>query len=114
MVRRQLPDLGCRRAAAIREEDLALADAARVDRQLARCRMRGVVLVVEARPDLAERDPGRLTRPATVDQLRLDRQHVPDGLDRLWRGRLPPGAKVEVTDDDLQGTHARRIAWRRT
>ena len=49
MVRRQLADLGRRRAAAVREEDLALADAARVDRQLARRRVRGVVLVVEAR-----------------------------------------------------------------
>src|SRR5438128_2282580 len=61
-------------ACAVRKEDLALADAARVDRQLAGRRMRGVVLVVEARSKVAERNPGRLTAPAAVDELALDRQ----------------------------------------
>ena len=41
--------------------------------------------------------------------LRLDRQHPPDGLDRLRRGRLPASAKVQVTDLDPQRSHARRI-----
>src|SRR2546426_6843369 len=52
MVGRQLADLRARQARAVREEDLALADAARVQRQLARGRMRGVVLVVDARPEV--------------------------------------------------------------
>ena len=97
--------------AAVREEDLALADAARVHGEHAGGGMRGVVLVVDARPEVAVRDPHRLARPAAVDHLRLDRQHPPDGLDRLRRGRLPAGAKVQVTDLDPQRTHARRIAW---
>ena len=112
VVGRQLADLRGRRAAAVREEDLALADAAGVDRQLAGRRMRGVVLVVEARPEVAERDPGRLAGPAAVDELRVDRQHPPDGLDRPGRRRLPAGGKVEVADLDPQRSHLRSIARR--
>src|ERR1700682_5309263 len=67
VVRRQLAHLRAGRAGAIREEDLALADAAGVERQLARGRMRGVVLVVDARAQVAVRDPCRFAAPATVD-----------------------------------------------
>src|SRR5256885_305807 len=72
--------------------------------------MRRVILVVDARPEVAIGDPGRLAAPAAVDQLRADRQHPPDRLDRLRRGRLPAGAKVEVADLDLERRHGRRIA----
>src|SRR4029453_689304 len=51
VVRRQLTALRRRRAAAVREEDLALADPARIDRKLARSGMRGVVLVIDAGPE---------------------------------------------------------------
>src|SRR5207253_626296 len=57
VVRGELADLRRRRARAIREEDLALADAAGVDRERARRRVRGVVLPLEPGPELAERDP---------------------------------------------------------
>ena len=113
MVRGQRTHLGRRRAPAVREEDLALADPSRIDRQLARRWVRRVVLVVETGPEVPERDPGRFAGPAAVDQLRLDRQHRPDRLDRPGSGRLPASAKVEVADDDPQGSHPRRIAWRR-
>src|SRR5690349_5413912 len=66
-VGRELADLRRRRAAAVREEDLALADPARVDRERAGRRVRGVVLVLEPRSEIAERDPRRLARPAAVD-----------------------------------------------
>ena len=108
----ELPDLRGRRAAAVREEDLAFADAARVDRQLSGRRVRGVVLVFETRPEVAERDPRRLARPAAVDELRVDRQHPPDGLDGLRRRRLPAGGKVEVAHLDPQRSHLRSIARR--
>src|SRR6185369_3293015 len=45
VVRRELADLRGRRAGPVREEDLALADAARVHRQHAGGGVRGVVLV---------------------------------------------------------------------
>ena len=90
-VRRELAHLRRRRAPAVREEDLALADAARVDRELAGRGMRRVVLVVEPGPEVPERDPRRLARPAAVDQLRLDRQHPPDGID--VRGAAGPSGR---------------------
>src|SRR5262249_48219431 len=72
--------------------------------------MRGVVLVVDARAEVAVRDPRRFAAPAAVDQMGRDRQHPPDRLDRLRRGELPAGAKVEVADLDLERAHVRRIA----
>src|SRR5439155_8289533 len=104
VVRRELADLRRRRARAVREEDLALADTARVHRELTRRGVRGVVLVVDPGPELAVRDPGRFAGPAAVDQLRIDRQHPPDRLDRVRRGRLPAGAKVQVADADPKPT----------
>src|SRR5204863_1910390 len=106
----ELADLRGRRAGAVREEDLALADSARVHRQHPRGRVRGVVLVVDAGPEVAIRDPGRFTAPPAVDEPRRDREHPPDRLDRLRRVRLPASAKVEVADLDLERGHARRIA----
>src|SRR5687767_1206750 len=94
VIGRELADLRGGRAGAIREEDLALTDAAGIQREHPGRRMRRVVLVVDARAEVAVRDPGRLARPAAMDQLRIDRQHPPDGLDRLRRLRLPAGAKV--------------------
>src|SRR4051812_4310745 len=55
MVRRQLAHLRRRRAPPVRKEDLALAYAARVDRQVARRRVRGVVLVLETQSEITER-----------------------------------------------------------
>ena len=62
VVGRELADLRARRAGAVREEDLALADATRIDRELTRRRVRCVVLVVDARPEVAERDPASTRR----------------------------------------------------
>ena len=71
MVAGQLPDLGGEAAGAVREQDLALADLADVDQEVARRRMRGGVLVADLRSLVAERDPGRLAAPTAVDQLRV-------------------------------------------
>src|SRR6476469_10712937 len=87
-VRRQLTDLRRGGTAAVREEDLALADAAGIDRQGAGSRVRGVVLVLEPGPEVAERDPGRFAGPAAVDELRLDREHPQDRFDGSRRGGL--------------------------
>src|SRR4051812_6729380 len=69
VVARELAHLRRAGAGAVREEDLALADAARIDRDLARRRVRRVVLIVESGAEVAERDPRRLAAPAAVDQL---------------------------------------------
>ena len=111
----QLADLRRRRAGAVGEEDLALADAARVERELARRGVRGVVLVVDAGTVVAERDPRRFAAPAAVDEPGAERQQRADGLDRAWRIGLPAGAKVEVADADPHVArhlaHRRRIPW---
>src|SRR3954463_10021393 len=59
--------------AAVGEQDLGLAQAARVPEDLARGRVRRRVLglAVEADVEVAERDPGRLAAPAHVDDLRV-------------------------------------------
>ena len=55
---------------AVREEQLRLADAARVEQQLARGRVARRVLRPDAELEVAERDPVRLAAPAAVDDLR--------------------------------------------
>src|SRR3972149_6730080 len=64
VIRGELAHLRRGRAGAVGEEDLAFADTARVERELARRRVRGVVLPFDARPEVAVRDPGRLAAPA--------------------------------------------------
>jgi len=50
-----------------------------------------------------------------MDQLRLDWEPGAQSLAGARRGLLPPGAKVEIADPDLQVTHAREdsVAARR-
>src|SRR5215218_4369019 len=71
--------------------------------------MRGVVLVVDARPEVAVRDPRGLAGPAAVDHLRFDRQHPLDRLHGLGRRLLPGGLEGEVADGDPEGAHGVRI-----
>jgi 5-hydroxyisourate hydrolase len=40
-----------------------------------------------------------------MDELTVERQHPPDGVDGAGRGRLPAGAKVEIADAYLQISH---------
>src|SRR5713226_5232076 len=67
MVASELADLAGEANAAIGDEDLGLADAARVDNDLAGRREARVVLVAEAKIKIAERDPARLAAPAHMD-----------------------------------------------
>ena len=85
-----------------------------IERELARRRVRGVVLPADVRPQVAVRDPGGLAAPAAVDEPGAERQHRPDDRDRLRRLGLPAGAKVQVTDADRQIAHRRRIPGGRT
>ena len=91
VVRRQLADLRRRGAGPVREEDLALADPARVERELARGRVRRVVLPADVGPQVAVRDPGRLAAPAAVDEPCAQGQEGADGRDRAAAPRAPSG-----------------------
>ena len=73
---------------AVREEDLRLADAARVDQELTWPGIARRVLEPDPEIEVAERDPGSLTRPARLDQLRVEREQPAEGGDRLRRSLL--------------------------
>src|SRR2546430_159160 len=75
MVAGQLACLAGEHARAVREQDLRLADAARVEQEMTWRGVAGVVFVPKVQVELAERDPGRLTAPARLDDLGLQRQH---------------------------------------
>ena len=68
------PTMLAKQRAAVREQDLGLAHAARVDQDLARCRVARGVLGADAEVEVAERDPGRLAAPAHVDHPVAERE----------------------------------------
>src|SRR3990167_1523691 len=63
----ELADLARETDAAIGDEDLGLADPARIDDDLAGRRIAGVVLVFDAEVAVAEGDPAPLAAPADMD-----------------------------------------------
>src|SRR6185437_12919144 len=63
---------------AIREQNLRLADAARVEEDLAGRGIAGRILGPKADVQVAERDPARLAAPARVDDPRVQRQQPPE------------------------------------
>src|SRR3954465_4590407 len=72
----ELADDAREQAAAVRQEDLGLAEAAGGEQDLPGRRVARVVLEADADVELAERDPGRLAAPAHVDHLLLERQQL--------------------------------------
>src|SRR5205807_6559477 len=66
----ELPRLAREVRVTIREQDLGLADAARVEDDLARVRIAGRVFWPEPEIELAEGDPAGLAAPADVDDPR--------------------------------------------
>ena len=99
----ELPGLAGEARVAVGEEDLDLADAARVEQQLARRRVAGRILGPEVADVVrAHRDPRRLSRPARLDQLALVREHRPEERDRA-RGQLllEAGGQLVAGDGDL-------------
>jgi len=67
VIPRQRSSLAPEGGLAIRKDDLSLADAARVDQQLAGSGVGGRVLVAEPGLQISERDPRRLAAPARLD-----------------------------------------------
>src|SRR5437867_6189483 len=114
VVARELPDLARELRGAVREEDLHLADAARVDEDLSGRRIRRVVLEVDAQAILAHRHPGRLATPAHVHELALDRKPLLDGSARLRRELLfEPRLELELAGGDAKHRHRGRTIRRR-
>src|SRR5947209_18137529 len=74
MISRKLSHLAGKVHAAIGEENLGLADPARIEDDLPRRRIAGVVFVTDAEVEIAERDPDPLAAPAHVQDLALERQ----------------------------------------
>src|SRR3954451_16098292 len=106
----ELADDAREQAAAVRQEDLGLAEAAGVEEDLPRRRVARVVLEADADVELAERDPGRLAAPAHVDHLLLERQQLRERRarlrralllearpERVWAGRDPEHGHGEIS-----------------
>src|SRR4051794_20885547 len=108
VVRPQVPRLRRERAVPVREQQLGLALAAGVQRELARVRVRRRVLRPDPEVAVAPRDPVRLPAPAAVDDPILERQ---DRAERRHRLRcellLPPCDESHPRSDDLE--HGRNL-----
>src|SRR5207302_8652515 len=85
VVRSELTRLAREVAIAVREEQLGLADTARVEGELARVRVRRRILGPDAEVAVAPRDPARLAAPAAVDDPVLEREDRAEGGDCLRR-----------------------------
>ena len=87
--------LGAEGAVPVREEQLGLAEAARIEQELARRRVAGGVLGADAELALAPGDPVRLAAPAAVDDPVLEREDRPERRDGGRRvGLLEAGAEA--------------------
>src|SRR4051812_34794076 len=92
----ELADDAREQAAAVREEDLGLAEAAGVEQDLAGRRVARVVLEPDPDVELPERDPGRLAAPAHVDDLLRERQELRERGARLRRALLLEARRERV------------------
>ena len=69
MIAGQRSGLAAEGGRAVGKEDLGLADAARVEQQLAGARVAGVILVAEPGLQVAKWNPGGFAAPAGLHQL---------------------------------------------
>src|SRR5580692_3949308 len=76
MIAGKLADFAGEADIAIGEQNFSLADAARIENDLAGRGIAGVVLVAQAEVEVAERDPTTFPAPADVNDPFLIRQHA--------------------------------------
>ena len=89
--------------APVREEDLGLADAAGIEQKLARSGVAGGILGPDARVELPQRNPGRLTAPAGLEQMCLEGKELADCRRRSRCDLLfEAGLEAKVADDDVE------------
>ena len=108
VVARQLTELAGEHRRAVGEQDLRLAVAAGVKQNLAGGRVTRRVLKADAELEVAERNPRRLTAPARLDQLALERQDALEGGAFQVGQHVvhPQVVETHAVDDGLGGGQA--------
>src|SRR5262249_23780375 len=119
VVARELPQFAGEAACAVGEEDLRLAVAAGVEKNLARRGMAGVILIADVELEVAERNPAGLAAPARMDDfLVIGEQSAKRGagLGRVllfearvkgeWANRNVQHAHGYSAPDSLRGSRA--------
>src|ERR1700681_2541647 len=106
MVAGELPHLAGEDGSAVRKEDLGLADAARVKKELSWGGIARVILEAEVQLEGAKWNPGRLPAPARLDDAVLERKHRGELRAGLWRElRLQPRLELQGADGDPDPAH---------
>src|SRR5262249_2085936 len=102
----ELPGLTGEARVAVGEEQLGLADAARVEHELPGGWVARGVLRPDADVEVAHRDPRGLTAPARLDDLRVEREQAAERRHRLRpRLLLEPRREAEVARPDFEQHH---------
>src|SRR6185437_7106192 len=92
---------------AVGQQELRLADAARIEDDLARRRVAGVVFKRDAKIELAERDPDAFAAPANVNDLADERHVLEEGRHSLRRCCVLKMAKERIwPGNDSHFAHA--------
>src|SRR6266852_3054149 len=84
VVASQLPNFASKAGAPIGEEDFCFTEAARIEQNLARSRMAGVILEAKAQIEVTQRYPGSFSTPASVYQFVAERQQLSKCCTRFW------------------------------
>src|SRR4051794_38083693 len=112
MVAGELAHLAREPDRAVGQQDLRLADPARIHQHLTRRREAGVVLVAEAEIELSERDPARLPAPSHVNDALLVRQQAAEFRASLRSGFvLEPRAEGIGPGGDGDQVQAALLKW---
>src|SRR5438552_6205911 len=105
----KLPHLAREHRRAVREQDLHLREAARIDEHLARRRVARVIFEIDPEPLLPHRDPGRFAAPPAMDKLASQREELPDRGARPRRVLLlEPRFESERSGRDAEHRHRGR------
>jgi hypothetical protein len=103
----QLSDLAAEAHAAIGEQDLGLANAAGMEKELTRDGVACRVLVAKAEIKPAEWDPACLSAPPHVDQtLALGQHALKSGASQRGRRAFKPSPELERAAGDTDIYHA--------
>src|SRR5579862_7636721 len=105
MVACELSHLARKAAAAVGQQYLGLAVAARIEQDVAHRRVAGVVLEVHAQLELAERDPARFAAPAHMNDLLPIGQQLREGRHRLRRVGVSDGEQAKVGRGNPDARH---------
>src|SRR5579863_4828064 len=95
------------------QQNFGLADAAGIKDHLARRRVAGVVLIADAKVQIAERHPDPLAAPAHMDKFAVERHCLAEGRTSFGRQLFfETGLEREVPGVDDQSAHSKYPQWR--